>query len=102
LGYELQHGAKFVIYQYCISIIVATFKRPSNIYFFKADKSSFQTGLKFSLISFLLGWWCIPWGPIYTIKAIAINLKGGQDVTQEIINSLQNLKNVQTTTKFHL
>jgi hypothetical protein len=81
---ELQHGAKFVVYQYCISILVMTFKRPSDIYFVRAGKSSVSKGLSFSLISFFLGWWGIPWGPIYTIGSLITNSKGGKDVTQDV------------------
>jgi hypothetical protein len=32
---EINRGAKFVIYEYCISILIMTFKRPSDIYFVK-------------------------------------------------------------------
>ena len=33
-----------------------------------------------SLITLLLGWWGIPWGPIRTVQALYINLRGGQMV----------------------
>jgi ATP-dependent phosphoenolpyruvate carboxykinase len=33
----------------------------------------------------LLGWWGIPWGPIYTIAAVVTNIRGGKDVTAEIL-----------------
>ncbi len=89
LAKELQRGAKFVIYQYCISVVVLTFKRASNIHFVRADKSSVSKGLSFSLITLLLGWWGIPWGPIYTIGSLITNFGGGKDVTQEVLASLQ-------------
>ena len=78
---ELQQGAKFVLFQYCISIIIMTFKRSSNIYFVRAGESAAGKGIVFTLISLLLGWWGIPWGPIYTIQALVTNLQGGKDVT---------------------
>jgi len=28
LEFELQRGAKFVLFQYCVSVIVLTFRRP--------------------------------------------------------------------------
>jgi hypothetical protein len=62
---ELQRGAKFVIYQYCISILILTFKRPSNIHFIRSGENAIYKGLPYSLISLFLGWWGIPWGPIY-------------------------------------
>jgi hypothetical protein len=85
---ELQQGGKFVVFQYCISIIILTFKRPSNIYFVKAGESSVGKGLVFSIISLLFGWWGIPWGPIYTVQALVTNFKGGKDVTQDVLASL--------------
>jgi hypothetical protein len=35
----------------------------------------------------LLGWWGIPWGPIYTIQSFWVNFTGGRDVTREIISA---------------
>lgn len=87
---ELAQGAKFVIYQYTISIIVLTFRRSSDIYFIRAGESGMVKGLPFTGIAFLLGWWGIPWGPIYTIWSLYNNLKGGKDITQEILSSLNN------------
>ena len=88
LQLELQRGGRFVIFQYCVSIIILTFKRPSSIYFVKGGESAVGKGLVFSLISFLFGWWGITWGPIYTIQSLIVNFRGGRDVTQEVIASL--------------
>src|SRR5687767_8709049 len=84
LQQEFGQGGKFVMYQYCISILILTFKRSSNVYFIRHDENSVVKGLPFTLLSLLLGWWGIPWGPIYTIQSIWVNLKGGRDVTQEL------------------
>lgn len=89
LAVELQRGARFVIYQYCISVLILTFKRPSDIYFVRAGESGVSKGLGFSLISLFLGWWGIPWGPIYTIGSFITNLGGGKDVTQEVVAILR-------------
>lgn len=89
LGLELQRGAKFVTYQYCISILILTFRRSSDIYFVRAGESAVGKGLGFSSISLFLGWWGIPWGPIYTIGSFITNFGGGKDVTTEVIASLQ-------------
>lgn len=89
IDFEVQRGARFVFYQYCISILVLTFKRPSSIYFLRAGESRVAKGLPFSLISLFLGWWGIPWGPIYTIGSFITNFKRGKDVTQEVLQSLQ-------------
>jgi len=86
---ELDRGAKFVIYQYCISILILTFRRPSDIYFIRGGESAVTRGLGFSLISLFLGWWGIPWGPIYTIGSFVTNFKGGTDVTADVLAGFQ-------------
>jgi hypothetical protein len=88
LQQELQQGGKFVIFQYCISVLILTFKRGSDIYFIRHEDNAVVKGLPFTLLSFLFGWWGIPWGPIYTIQSIWVNFGGGKDVTQEVLASM--------------
>jgi len=87
---ELSNGAKFVVFQYCFSIILMTFKRGSDIYFIKAGESTIKYSIGFTLITFFFGWWGIPWGPIYSIGALFSNLTGGKDITQEVLNSMNS------------
>lgn len=82
---ELQKGARFVVYQYCVSIVVLTFKRRSDIHFIRADESAAGKSWPYTLLSLVGGWWGIPWGPIYTIGALSTNLRGGKDVTQQVV-----------------
>jgi len=88
LNREVSNGAKFVLYSYTVSIIIMTFKRPSDIYFVRADEKPIVKGLPFTFLSLVLGWWGIPWGPIYTIQSLAKNLGGGKDVTQHVMASM--------------
>jgi len=88
LQQEIQQGAKFVVYQYCISLLVITFRRSTNIYFIRHEENAVVKGLSFTLLSLVLGWWGIPWGPIYTIQSVWVNLNGGKDVTKEILASM--------------
>jgi len=90
LQMEIQQGAKFVMYQYCISLLIVTFKRSSEIYFIKSGENAVVKGLPFSLLSLVLGWWGIPWGPIYTIQGLWVNFNGGKDVTKEILASMMS------------
>ncbi len=85
---ELESGGKFVVYQYTISILVMTFRRSSDVYFIRSGESATVKGLGFTFLSLILGWWGVPWGPIYTIGSIFNNLSGGKDVTSEIIQSV--------------
>ena len=87
---ELQNGGKFVIFQYCFSIIVITFRRSSNIYFIKAGESTAKYSIGYTLLSLIFGWWGIPWGPIYTIGALFSNLTGGKDITQDVVDSINS------------
>ena len=88
LNRELERGGKFVNFQYCFSIVVITFKRGSDIYFIRAGESTVKYSIGYTLLTLILGWWGIPWGPIYTIGSIFTNLTGGKDVTQEVIELL--------------
>ena len=87
LEHELNAGGRFVIFQFCISLVVVSFKRGSSIYFIRPGEGAFGKGLPFTLISLVLGWWGIPWGPIWTISTIVSNLRGGRDVTAEVRNA---------------
>jgi hypothetical protein len=84
---QLQQGAKFVVYQYCISVLVMTFKRSSNIHFVPSGQSAVKKSVPFVLTSLLLGWWGIPWGPIYTVGTVFKNLGGGIDVTADVLSA---------------
>jgi hypothetical protein len=90
LQQELQQGGKFVMYQYCISILILTFKRSSNIYFIRHEENAVVKGIPFTLLALLLGWWGIPWGPIYTIQSVWVNFQGGKDVTKEVLASMMS------------
>lgn len=82
---EIDRGGKFVFYQYTISILVMTFKRPTDIYFIKGSESRTAKGLPYFFITLFLGWWGIPWGPIYSLMTIFNALGGGTDVTETVV-----------------
>jgi hypothetical protein len=88
LALELQNGGKFVYYMYTVSIVVLTFRRSSAVHFIRSGENATARGLRYTLIALFLGWWGIPWGPIYTIQALRKNLGGGIDVTQEVVATL--------------
>ena len=84
---ELQKGAKFVVFQYCVSILVMSFKRSSGIYFIPSGTSAAGKAAPWCALSLLVGWWGIPWGPIWTIGTVAKNLGGGTDVTAHVLGA---------------
>lgn len=85
---EVTKGGKFVIFQYCISIVIMTFKRSSSIYFIKPGEGTLVKSIRYTLISLFVGWWGIPWGPVYTIGTTITNFKGGKNITREVISAL--------------
>jgi hypothetical protein len=84
LRFEIQRGAKLVRYQYCVSLLVITFRRSSEVYFIPAGESAISKGLPWTLVTLVAGWWGIPWGPIFSIQSLITNFKGGKDLTAEI------------------
>lgn len=87
LEQELVRGGRVVLFRYCISIGIMTFKRPSQAFFVPAGGSAALSGLPYTLLSLVAGWWGIPWGPIYTIQSLITNLSGGKDVTADVLSS---------------
>ena len=85
----LAAGGRFVFYEVCISLVVATLRRPSAVYLLRPGELGIVRGLPFTLVSLLLGWWGIPWGFVYTPLAIITNFSGGRDVTAQVRSDLQ-------------
>jgi hypothetical protein len=81
-------GGRFVVFEYCISILIMTFKRSSDVYYIPPGGGTAGRSIGYTLISLLLGWWGIPWGFIYTPMALATNLGGGKDVTAAVMSSI--------------
>ena len=88
LAREVAHGGKFVIYQYAISVVILSFKQGTDIYFVRSTENAVVKGLPYTLLTLAAGWWGIPFGPIFSVMALFNNLKGGKDVTKEVISIL--------------
>ncbi len=85
---EIAAGGRFVLFQYAISLIVITFRRSSPIVYLAPGQSGVLPAFGWSMIPLFLGWWGIPWGPIYSIGALWRNSAGGVDVTEPILAQL--------------
>lgn len=84
----VQQGGKFVVFPYTVSFILVTLRRSSDIYFIKADENTIKYSYGFVLLNLIIGWWGIPWGPIYTIGAAYHHIIGGKNLTQEVMSHL--------------
>jgi hypothetical protein len=85
---EIGDGARFVVYQFCISVFIMSFRNSSAIHFVRPGERYLGPALGMSGVSLVAGWWGIPWGPIWTVSTIASNLSGGKDVTEEVMHAL--------------
>lgn len=85
---EIKSGGKFVRFPFCISLVVVSFRYASAVYLIKRDETALRKGFPFALVSALLGWWGIPWGPVYTISCLLAVVNGGKDVTVDMMNTL--------------
>lgn len=81
-GYPIDKETELVQYQACISFLLFTVKLSSRFYV-KESLSSGLANVLYTLVTLLLGWWGLPWGPIYTIQVIIKNITGGKKVKVE-------------------
>jgi len=85
----IDNGGKFVTFQYCFGVIVYMFSKTSGIYYVESKQDALVKRLKYTLLTFFLGWWFFPAGPYYTIKGLINNLKGGEDVSSLVLEEAQ-------------
>lgn len=85
LEYEIARGGRFVFYEYCVSIVVASKRGASDIIFLHAEQSGLWQGLPWALLTVFFGWWGVPWGLIWTPMALYSYLQGGQEVTADVL-----------------
>lgn len=81
-------GGKFVVFPYTVSLVLMTLKRSSDIYFIRPGENTFKYSYGFVFLNLLVGWWGIPWGPIYTIGSAYHHVVGGKDLTQVVLSHL--------------
>jgi hypothetical protein len=79
-------GSRFVYFSYTISLLIVTFRDTSGVYLIRSGETTVRRSFLFTIVSFLTGWWGIPWGPKFTMQAIRTNLRGGKDVTDEVMD----------------
>jgi hypothetical protein len=79
----LEAGERLVFYEVCVSLVFVTLRRPTRAYRLRRGEWGLRRGLPFALVTLLLGWWGLPWGPIYTPLVLWTNLTGGRALTEE-------------------
>lgn len=89
--FEVGRGGTFVMFQFCISLLIVTIRRNTRVHFVRAGDHPGITGMPYTLLTLLLGWWEIPWGLIYTPQIIFRNIKGGTDVTDAVVAQITTM-----------
>lgn len=85
---EEAKGGRFVYFPYTISLLFITLKRTSDVYMVRHGESAVKRGMPFTILTALFGWWGIPFGPKCSLEALRANLKGGKDVTDEVMQTV--------------
>ncbi len=88
LEQEAAKGARFVHYRYTISLLFITLKKDSPVYMFRKSESGRGKQWYYTLLSVFFGWWGLPAGPKETLKSIRTNMRGGVDVTEEVMSTV--------------
>ncbi len=80
-GIEIKPETEMVAYTYVISFIVLTYRNRTRYYFKKAEAGKAMAAkILCILCNLIVGWWGIPWGPIWTIKESFCNLVNSNTV----------------------
>ena len=99
LQQQVSEGGRFVYFAYTISLIIVTFRDTSGVYLIRSGENSAGKSFLFTIVSFFIGWWGIPGGPKYTLQAIRTNMKGGKDVTDEVMDVINGYLLFEETNK---
>jgi len=81
LAYDIDHGVRFVAYRFAIGAFRISFLGTSAAKRIEPGQSRRLRGLPYSLVSLIFGWWSLV-GPIFTIRSLVTNWRGGFDLTQ--------------------
>lgn len=87
-GRKITPSSVLVQYQACVSLFIMTmrFRSPRVVVGSEQHQS---TGVIYTLVSVIAGWWGIPWGFIYTPQAIYRNVRGGyRQTVRELLPQL--------------
>ncbi|RYM34554.1 hypothetical protein ERX46_04050 [Brumimicrobium glaciale] len=83
------NGGSFVTYQWIIPLpLFYPVRRLSKVYFIPKDGNQAKYAKKYNIISLIIGWWGLPFGPIFVNRSVRLNNNGGVDVTEDIYLNL--------------
>ena len=92
LQFELDRGGKLVVFYYCVSLLVVTFRRSSPVCLVRSGESPVAKAMPWIVLTAIAGWWGIPWGPIYSIQSLITNFRGGKEIQLQTKPAAQTAK----------
>lgn len=78
---QVQAGARFLAFEYCVSFFSRTRIFQSRIYFIKPKESFANKIVYFCLVSIIMGWS----NPFKLYKTLRTNISGGMNVTDRVL-----------------
>ncbi len=72
-GVKISAGSEVITFDLAFSVVVASFKGRSQM-FVVGQHCLWPWRIAYTLLSFVFGWWGVPWGPIYTVQSLHANL----------------------------
>lgn len=86
LKQRIEKGAKFISFEYCITILFAvTLRRFSPAILIENEDDMIFYKSKYNRLTNIYGWWGFPYGILRSKHALAINKAGGIDMTDDIM-----------------
>jgi hypothetical protein len=82
-------GARLVRFEICVSFLFATIRRQSPLYLTESWQERYLRGFCYSVLTLCFGLWGVPWGLIWTPRAIWVNLTGGVDETEKAMKWIE-------------
>jgi Fe-S cluster assembly iron-binding protein IscA len=75
-GLPIHEETVLTRYEWVVGAFVYA-RRGYSRYFIHEREDPGSVPRNYLLLSLLLGWWYVPWGPVWTLKAVVTNLGGG-------------------------
>jgi hypothetical protein len=91
---QVKRGGRFVVFHWCVGLLVRTAIRPSAVRFVRPGERAGGGGV-YTLGTLLTGWWAVPFGPFNTIGCLRENLRGGRDITASVLRTLARLEKIE-------
>src|SRR5687768_4628752 len=81
-------GGRFVVFECVYSVLILSF-RTNRVIYLPPGQGMFGKAAGPTLVTLLCGRWGVPWGVVWTLEALMVNLDGGRDVTATVMDSLR-------------